>query len=104
MLIVAFLIVASRLMLANQPVLGIAGTLSAIGRLDITALTPAIIHAQHLGDGLLFGLGLGLTYAAIGDDTAWGFWFKGKLALGLATGVALFELVWFLATGGRGAG
>ena len=103
-LFVSALIVGSRLMIENQPVLGIKGTLAAIGRLDIAALTPGIIAGQHLGAGMLFGIGVGLIYAAIGNDSAWGFWFKGKLALALAVFVSVFEVVWFLATGGRGAG
>jgi hypothetical protein len=96
-LFVTILLVVSRLAIANQPVLGIVGTLEAIGRLDLVALTPAIIHAQHLGAGLLFGIGIGLVYAAIGNDTAWGFWFKGKLTLALAVLVSLFEVAIFLA-------
>jgi hypothetical protein len=98
--IIAALIVASRLMIANQPVLGIMGTLEALERVDIVALTPAIIHAEHIGVGVLFGLGIGLIYAAIGEDSAWGFWLKGRLALALAVGVSLFEVAWFLVTGG----
>jgi hypothetical protein len=103
-LALAALIIGSRLMIANQPVLGIKGTFEAVRNLDIVALTPGIIHAEHIGAGMLIGIGVGLVYAALGNDSAWGFWLKGKLALGLAIAVTLFEVIWFLATGGMSAG
>ena len=88
--ITAFL-VASRLVIENQPILGPAGLLDAVKRLDITALTPAIIHAEHLLAGMLFGLGIGLLYAR--SDTKPRH--LGLFALSCAVAVTVFEVAIF---------
>jgi hypothetical protein len=92
--------VLSRLQIANQPTLGVRGLLGAARRSDIVALTPAIIHLEHIAVGILFGIGFGLLYEAKYSQYPKAARARGWACVGLAVALSLFEVGVFFARGG----